>query len=47
MAAAGRVLKEKTAVTVPYLEQLYTFSDGARDPRGWSASIVYYALVRT
>lgn len=44
-AAAARVLKDKTGVVAPYLEQLYTFSDGARDPRGWSASIVYYALV--
>jgi 8-oxo-dGTP diphosphatase len=44
-AAAARVLLEKTGVVAPYLEQLYTFSDGARDPRGWSASIVYYALV--
>lgn len=44
-AAAVRVLKDKTGVVAPYLEQLYTFSDGARDPRGWSASIVYYALV--
>ncbi len=45
LAAAGRVLKEKTGLVSPYLEQLYTFSGGARDPRGWSVSIAYFALV--
>lgn len=43
--AALRVLKEKAHITAPYLEQLATFSGPARDPRGWSLSIVYYALV--
>lgn len=43
--AAWRVLKEKTGIEVPYLEQLATFSGPARDPRGWSVSIAYYALV--
>ncbi|WP_374582654.1 NUDIX domain-containing protein [Pseudoduganella sp.] len=43
--AALRVLREKTGITPPYLEQLATFSGPARDPRGWSVSIVYYALV--
>ncbi len=43
--AALRVLKEKTGVDVPYLEQLATFSGPARDPRGWSVSIAYYALI--
>ena len=45
LAAAKRVLLEKTALISPYLEQLYTFANGTRDPRGWSASISYYALV--
>ncbi|MBF0528395.1 MAG: NUDIX hydrolase [Deltaproteobacteria bacterium] len=45
LAAAWRVLKDKTGLVSPYLEQLYTFSGGARDPRGWSVSIAYYALV--
>jgi len=45
LAAARRVLKDKTGLISPYLEQLYTFSSGARDPRGWSVSITYYALV--
>ena len=44
-AAAGRVLREKTGIVSPYLEQLATFSGRARDPRGWSLSICYYALV--
>jgi 8-oxo-dGTP diphosphatase len=43
--AAMRVLRDKTAIEPPYLEQLATFSGPARDPRGWSVSIVYYALV--
>ncbi len=44
-AAARRVLSDKTGFISPYLEQLFTFSGGARDPRGWSVSITYYALV--
>lgn len=44
-AAARRVLAEKCGLSSPYLEQLYTFSGGARDPRGWSVSIAHYALV--
>jgi 8-oxo-dGTP diphosphatase len=43
--AAARVLKEKTGIESPYLEQLASFSGPARDPRGWSVSIAYYALV--
>jgi len=43
--AALRVLREKTHIATPYLEQLATFSGPARDPRGWSVSIAYYALV--
>lgn len=44
-AAALRVLQAKTAITMPYVEQLSTFSGLARDPRGWSISIAFYALV--
>lgn len=43
--AALRVLEEKTDIQAPYLEQLATFSGPARDPRGWSVSVAYYALV--
>ena len=43
--AALRILREKTAARAPYLEQLGSFGDGKRDPRGWSATHVYFALV--
>ena len=43
--AAARVLRDKTGIVSPYLEQLATFSGPGRDPRGWSVSIAYYALV--
>jgi 8-oxo-dGTP diphosphatase len=43
--AAARVLREKGGVASPYLEQLATFSGPGRDPRGWSVSVAYYALV--
>jgi len=44
-AAARRVLREKTAVETPYLEQLQSFGGATRDPRGWSVSIAYVALI--
>ena len=43
--AALRMLRDKTAIAAPYLEQLATFSGRGRDPRGWSVSIAHYALV--
>ena len=43
--AAYRILREKMGIRPPYLEQLATFSGNRRDPRGWSASIAYFALV--
>lgn len=43
--AAARILRDKAGLVSPYLEQLGTFAGAARDPRGWSASIVHYALV--
>lgn len=43
--AAVRVLRDKVGISSTYLEQLGTFSGSARDPRGWSISIAYYALV--
>lgn len=43
--AAIRTLQAKTGIVSPYLEQLATFSGPGRDPRGWSLSITYYALV--
>lgn len=44
-AAANRQLAEKTGITGVYLEQLYTFGDPDRDPRGRVISVTYYALV--
>ena len=44
-AAAARVLLGKTGLKLRVLEQLMTFSGPDRDPRGWSASVAYYALV--
>lgn len=43
--SALRVLKTKMGIHPPYLEQLETFSGKYRDPRGWSVSVVYFALV--
>lgn len=42
---AVRKLREKTNVEPPYLSQLQTFSGPARDPRGWSVTTTYFALV--
>jgi 8-oxo-dGTP diphosphatase len=42
---ARRKLKEKTGVEAPYLEQLGSFGNATRDPRGWSATHVYFALM--
>lgn len=43
--SARRVLAEKTGVETPYLEQLQTFGNATRDPRGWTISIAYVALI--
>ena len=43
--AALRELKAKAGVSEVFLEQLYTFSDPARDPRSRVVSVAYYALV--
>lgn len=43
--AADRILREKAWISSRYLEQLGTFSGATRDPRGWSLSVVYYALM--
>ena len=44
-ATALRKLKEKTNVTSPYLEQLGSWGNRTRDPRGWSVTHVYFALI--
>jgi 8-oxo-dGTP diphosphatase len=42
---ALRILATKTSVTLPHLEQVTTHSGPDRDPRGWSVSTLYYALL--
>ena len=44
-AAALRELQEETNIGTIYLEQLYTFGEPARDPRGRVITVAYYALV--
>jgi 8-oxo-dGTP diphosphatase len=43
---AERKLRDETGVGPVHLEQLRTYADPARDPRGWLPSIAYMALVR-
>jgi ADP-ribose pyrophosphatase YjhB (NUDIX family) len=44
-ACALRKLREKTGVQSPYLEQLGSWGGARRDPRGWSSTHVYFALI--
>jgi len=44
-ACARRKLQEKTGVTGAYLEPLGSWGSARRDPRGWSATHVYFALL--
>ena len=41
----ARKLEEKTGIPPIYLEQLRTYAEPGRDPRGWLPSIAYLALV--
>jgi ADP-ribose pyrophosphatase YjhB (NUDIX family) len=43
--AARRELEEETAVRDVYLEQLYTFGEPGRDPRGRVVTVAYYSLI--
>jgi len=44
--AASRELVEETNISNVYLEQLYTFGDQGRDPRGRVVTVSYLALMR-
>jgi len=44
-ACARRKLLDKTGVRSPYLEQLGSWGGKTRDPRGWSATHAYFALL--
>jgi 8-oxo-dGTP diphosphatase len=44
-ACARRKLVDKTGVASPYLEQLGSWGSATRDPRGWSATHAYFALM--
>jgi ADP-ribose pyrophosphatase YjhB (NUDIX family) len=41
----SRKLKEKTGVDISHLEQVATYGSASRDPRGWSVTISYMALI--
>lgn len=42
---ALRKLREKTSVAAPYLEELGSWGGAARDPRGWSTTHAFFALI--
>jgi ADP-ribose pyrophosphatase YjhB (NUDIX family) len=43
--SAKRKLSEKTGITTSHLEQVETIGNQKRDPRGWSITIIYMALI--
>jgi len=43
--AAQRELEEETGLKEGYLEQLYTYGDPDRDPRGRVITVAYFALI--
>lgn len=44
-ATAFRKLAEKTGVETSHLEQVATIGNASRDPRGWSVTSLYMALI--
>jgi ADP-ribose pyrophosphatase YjhB (NUDIX family) len=44
-SCALRKLQQKTGVQSPYLEQVGSWGSQERDPRGWSATHVYFAMI--
>ncbi len=45
--AAKRELEEETGVKTAYLEQLYTFGNPERDPRGRVITVAYFVLIKS
>ncbi len=45
-ASARRELREETGLEVETLEQLHTFGDPGRDPRGRAISIVFWTALK-
>ena len=45
LATARRKLMEKTGVEITHLEQVETIGHSKRDPRGWSITVLYMALI--
>ncbi len=43
--AVRRILRDKAGLTGLFFEQLKTFASRDRDPRGWSVSVAYFALL--
>lgn len=44
-AAARRELRRKVDLDIPHVEEVGTVSGPDRDPRGWSISVLFYALL--
>ena len=44
-SAARRILRDKISVELPHLEEVCTASGPDRDPRGWSISVLFFALL--
>ncbi|MGL4667810.1 MAG: NUDIX hydrolase [Saezia sp.] len=44
-ACALRKLQEKTSMSAPYLEQVGSWGNASRDPRGWTTTHVFFALL--
>jgi len=45
LAAANRVMLTKLGLTLPHMEEISSASGATRDPRGWSISMTYLALL--